>query len=157
MLIQWHFFSTDSRKFGTSWSGWRRPRCDSSAIGSAIYITLISFLVWLGVGKAMGKGAVLACCKVTLPGFAQRRSPSCEGAPSISKGHLLEMMLMHVLSVCLQLLRERVRKCYLTEGVNSLQNCKHVVEDYLESIKGLGMARLNSGRYDNPPPRFPVD
>ncbi len=56
----------------------------------------------------------------------------------------------------LQLLREKVKKCYLVEGVNQLQNCKPLVEDYLESIKGLGMARLNSGRYDNPPPAHPL-
>lgn len=55
-----------------------------------------------------------------------------------------------------QLLREKVKKCYLMEGVNSLQNCKPLVEDYLESIRGLGMARLNSGRYDNPPPAHPL-
>ncbi len=57
----------------------------------------------------------------------------------------------------MQLLRERVKKCYLSEGVNSLQNCKSLVEDYLESIKGLGLARMNSGRYDNPPPKRPLD
>lgn len=56
-----------------------------------------------------------------------------------------------------QLLREKVQTCYLREGVNSMQNCKDIVVDYLESIKWLGMARMNSGRYDNPPPKGPLE
>jgi hypothetical protein len=56
-----------------------------------------------------------------------------------------------------QLLREQVQKCYMREGVNSMQNCKDIVLDYLESIKGVGMGRMNSGRYDTPPPKAPLD
>lgn len=34
-----------------------------------------------------------------------------------------------------QLLRDRVKKCYEREGVNHIQNCRKFVKDYLEAIK----------------------
>ncbi len=45
----------------------------------------------------------------------------------------------------------------MKEGVNSMQNCKEVVMDYLESIKGVGLGRMNSGRYDKAPPQAPLE
>ncbi|BDA46010.1 probable NADH dehydrogenase [ubiquinone] 1 beta subcomplex subunit [Coccomyxa sp. Obi] len=56
-----------------------------------------------------------------------------------------------------KILREKVQACYMKEGVNSMQNCKEVVMDYLESIKGVGLGRMNSGRYDKPPPQAPLE
>ncbi|EIE24286.1 hypothetical protein COCSUDRAFT_28734 [Coccomyxa subellipsoidea C-169] len=56
-----------------------------------------------------------------------------------------------------KLLRDKVQKCYMREGVNSMQNCKDIVLDYLESIKGVGLGRMNSGRYDTPPPKAPLE
>jgi hypothetical protein len=47
-----------------------------------------------------------------------------------------------------QLLRERVQQCYLKEGVNHYQNCKEEVKAYLESIKNVGVHRVNIGEHD---------
>jgi NADH dehydrogenase (ubiquinone) 1 beta subcomplex subunit 10 len=59
--------------------------------------------------------------------------------------------------LALQVLRERVEHCYLKEGVNSMQKCKEIVLEYLESIRGVGFGRINSGRYDKPPPKRPLE
>jgi len=45
-------------------------------------------------------------------------------------------------------LRERVKECYSREGVNHYQNCQEVVQQYLESIKGVGVYRYNTGIHD---------
>lgn len=47
-----------------------------------------------------------------------------------------------------QILRERVRMCYIKEGVNHIQNCKQLVEQYLDSIKNVGIHRQNAGMYE---------
>ena len=47
-----------------------------------------------------------------------------------------------------QILRDRVIECYRIEGVNHLENCKATVGKYLESIKDLGVHRLNFGEHD---------
>lgn len=57
----------------------------------------------------------------------------------------------------MQVLRERLGECYKTEGVNSLQACKELALDYLQSIQGIGFGRLNSGRFDRPPPEKTLD
>ena len=56
-----------------------------------------------------------------------------------------------------QVLREKLGECYKTEGVNSLQACKELALDYLQSIQGIGFGQLNSGRYDRPPPKHTLD
>lgn len=48
----------------------------------------------------------------------------------------------------LQILRERVKKCYKEEGVNHQQNCQRHVLNYLESIKNIGNHVANSGEHD---------
>ncbi|DBA85973.1 hypothetical protein WJX77_004117 [Trebouxia sp. C0004] len=47
-----------------------------------------------------------------------------------------------------QILRERLRICYIKEGVNHIQNCKQLAEQYLDSIKNVGIHRQNSGMYE---------
>ena len=59
--------------------------------------------------------------------------------------------------MCTQVLRERLGECYMSEGVNSLQACKELALDYLQSIQGIGFGQLNSGRFDRPPPKHPLD
>jgi hypothetical protein len=41
-----------------------------------------------------------------------------------------------------------VQQCYLKEGVNHYQNCKEEVKAYLESIKNVGVHRVNIGEHD---------
>lgn len=50
---------------------------------------------------------------------------------------------MHV-----QLLREKVRLCYLNEGVNHYKNCRQEVANYKASIKGIGINVANAGKND---------
>uniref|UniRef100_A0A7S0WIM7 NADH-ubiquinone oxidoreductase 12 kDa subunit n=2 Tax=Ostreococcus mediterraneus TaxID=1486918 RepID=A0A7S0WIM7_9CHLO len=47
-----------------------------------------------------------------------------------------------------KILRDRVIECYRIEGVNHLENCKATVGKYLESIKDVGVHRLNFGEHD---------
>lgn len=37
-----------------------------------------------------------------------------------------------------KILRERVKWCYRVEGVNHLQKCRHLVQQYLEATRGVG-------------------
>ncbi|KAH9603777.1 hypothetical protein KSS87_018803 [Heliosperma pusillum] len=37
-----------------------------------------------------------------------------------------------------KILRERVKWCYRVEGINHLQKCRHLVNQYLESTRGVG-------------------
>ncbi len=55
------------------------------------------------------------------------------------------------------MLREKLGECYMSEGVNSLQACKELALDYLQSIQGIGFGQLNSGRFDRPPPKHTLD
>jgi hypothetical protein len=48
----------------------------------------------------------------------------------------------------LQLLREKVKRCYKEEGVNHQQVCRQFVVNYLESIKNIGVHVANSGPDD---------
>ena len=48
----------------------------------------------------------------------------------------------------LQLLRKRLRICYLEEGVNHYKNCREAVDNYLNSIEGIGISVANAGKYD---------
>ena len=48
----------------------------------------------------------------------------------------------------MQILRERVKKCYKEEGVNHQENCQKHVLNYLESIKNIGNHVANSGQHD---------
>ncbi len=57
----------------------------------------------------------------------------------------------------MQVLREKLGECYRTEGVNSLQTCKELALDYLQSIQGIGFGQLNSGKYDKAPPTKTLD
>lgn len=47
-----------------------------------------------------------------------------------------------------KLLKEKLRECYLREGVNHLQNCRELALIYLESIKDIGYHSANSGPFD---------
>ncbi|KAL8171604.1 hypothetical protein V2J09_023408 [Rumex salicifolius] len=40
-----------------------------------------------------------------------------------------------------KILRERVRWCYRVEGINHLQKCRHLVQQYLESTRGIGWGK----------------
>ncbi|CAI0404741.1 unnamed protein product [Linum tenue] len=40
-----------------------------------------------------------------------------------------------------KILRERLRWCYRVEGVNHHQKCRHLVEQYLESTRGIGWGK----------------
>ena len=78
----------------------------------------------------------------------------------LKESHALSPEVREVNRFCVcatQILREQVQACYMKEGVNSMQNCKEVVMDYLESIKGIGLGRMNSGRYDKSPPQAPLE
>ncbi|GMH37345.1 hypothetical protein BSKO_05218 [Bryopsis sp. KO-2023] len=44
-----------------------------------------------------------------------------------------------------KILKERVRECYLREGVNHLQNCKELADRYMKSIKNANYGRGDSG------------
>lgn len=48
----------------------------------------------------------------------------------------------------MQLLREKVKHCYVTEGVNHYQNCRELVARYLDSIKNIGVHVANAGPND---------
>lgn len=50
-----------------------------------------------------------------------------------------------------KLLKEKLRQCYIKEGVNHFQNCKQWADLYLESIKGIGFQLSNSGENDKHP------
>ena len=63
----------------------------------------------------------------------------------IQDTHLFWLMMFHG---SLQLLRERLRICYLEEGVNHYKNCREAVENYLNSIKGIGISVANAGKND---------
>ncbi|KAM7267125.1 hypothetical protein ACFE04_009291 [Oxalis oulophora] len=47
-----------------------------------------------------------------------------------------------------KILREKLRWCYRIEGVNHLQKCKHLVNQYLEATRGIGWGK------DQRPPCF---
>ncbi|CAN1161950.1 Probable sarcosine oxidase [Linum perenne] len=40
-----------------------------------------------------------------------------------------------------KILRERLRWCYRVEGVNHLQKCRHLVQQYLDSTRGIGWGK----------------
>ncbi|GJP54296.1 hypothetical protein CLOM_g15745 [Closterium sp. NIES-68] len=40
-----------------------------------------------------------------------------------------------------KLLREQLKQCYRTEGVNHIKNCSGLVEKYLSSIKNVGWGK----------------
>ena len=44
----------------------------------------------------------------------------------------------------MQLLREKLKVCYITEGVNQMQNCRELAQQYLESIRNVGAATNNN-------------
>ena len=37
-----------------------------------------------------------------------------------------------------------MKRCYIQEGVNHLENCKEVVAAYLESLNGVGIYTINN-------------
>ncbi|MCL7039486.1 hypothetical protein MKW94_005441 [Papaver nudicaule] len=47
-----------------------------------------------------------------------------------------------------KILREKLKWCYRVEGINHLQKCKHLVNQYLESTRGIGWGK------DGRPPCF---
>ncbi|KAK8945728.1 NADH dehydrogenase [ubiquinone] 1 beta subcomplex subunit 10-B [Platanthera guangdongensis] len=42
-----------------------------------------------------------------------------------------------------KIIRERLKWCYRIEGVNHLQKCRHLVEQYLEATRGVGWGKSN--------------
>ncbi|KAH8487209.1 hypothetical protein H0E87_025971 [Populus deltoides] len=40
-----------------------------------------------------------------------------------------------------KILREKLRWCYRIEGVNHLQKCRHFVQQYLDSTRGIGWGK----------------
>lgn len=40
-----------------------------------------------------------------------------------------------------KILREKLRWCYRIEGVNHYQKCRHLVEQYLDSTRGIGWGK----------------
>ncbi|OIW16010.1 hypothetical protein TanjilG_04545 [Lupinus angustifolius] len=40
-----------------------------------------------------------------------------------------------------KIIREKLRWCYRIEGVNHLQKCRHLVNQYLESTRGIGWGK----------------
>jgi NADH dehydrogenase (ubiquinone) 1 beta subcomplex subunit 10 len=40
-----------------------------------------------------------------------------------------------------KILRERLRWCYRIEGINHLQKCRHLVQQYLDSTRGIGWGK----------------
>ncbi|CAA3012984.1 Hypothetical predicted protein [Olea europaea subsp. europaea] len=40
-----------------------------------------------------------------------------------------------------KILREKVKWCYRVEGVNHLQKCRHLVQQYLDATRGIGWGK----------------
>ena len=40
-----------------------------------------------------------------------------------------------------KILREKLRWCYRIEGVNHLQKCRHLVQQYLDATRGIGWGK----------------
>jgi NADH dehydrogenase (ubiquinone) 1 beta subcomplex subunit 10 len=40
-----------------------------------------------------------------------------------------------------KIIREKLRWCYRIEGINHLQKCRHLVNQYLESTRGIGWGK----------------
>lgn len=40
-----------------------------------------------------------------------------------------------------KIIREKLRWCYRIEGVNHLQKCRHLVQQYLDSTRGIGWGK----------------
>ncbi|URE00714.1 NADH-ubiquinone oxidoreductase subunit 10 [Musa troglodytarum] len=40
-----------------------------------------------------------------------------------------------------KIIRERLRWCYRIEGVNHLQKCRHLVQQYLDATRGVGWGK----------------
>ncbi|VVA98094.1 unnamed protein product [Arabis nemorensis] len=40
-----------------------------------------------------------------------------------------------------KILREKVKWCYRVEGVNHYQKCRHLVQQYLDSTRGVGWGK----------------
>lgn len=40
-----------------------------------------------------------------------------------------------------KIIREKLKWCYRVEGVNHLQKCRHLVQQYLDSTRGIGWGK----------------
>lgn len=40
-----------------------------------------------------------------------------------------------------KIIRDKLRWCYRIEGVNHLQKCRHLVQQYLDSTRGIGWGK----------------
>ncbi|KAM3267664.1 hypothetical protein P3S67_032082 [Capsicum chacoense] len=40
-----------------------------------------------------------------------------------------------------KILREKLRWCYRIEGINHLQKCRHLVQQYLDATRGIGWGK----------------
>ncbi|KAF3963924.1 hypothetical protein CMV_011739 [Castanea mollissima] len=49
-----------------------------------------------------------------------------------------------------KIIREKLKWCYCVEGINHLQTCRHLVQQYLDSTRGIGWGQ---GRSPPLPPR----
>ncbi|XP_021759326.1 NADH dehydrogenase [ubiquinone] 1 beta subcomplex subunit 10-B-like [Chenopodium quinoa] len=50
--------------------------------------------------------------------------------------HLVREKWIHIETA--KILRDKLRWCYRIEGVNHLQKCRHLVNQYLEATRGVG-------------------
>ncbi|KAK1269040.1 NADH dehydrogenase [ubiquinone] 1 beta subcomplex subunit 10-B [Acorus gramineus] len=46
-----------------------------------------------------------------------------------------------------KILRERVKWCYRIEGVNYIEKCRHLVQQYLDSTRGVGWYKDHRPHY----------
>ncbi|CAK0771986.1 hypothetical protein CVIRNUC_003917 [Coccomyxa viridis] len=96
------------------------------------------------------------------PTFGQAERPFDPEDPYADPAALIEQRIKKTHEKMVQIekakvLREKLGECYRTEGVNSLQTCKELALDYLQSIQGIGFGQLNSGKYDKAPPTKTLD
>eukprot|EP00193_Tetraselmis_chui_P019589 CAMPEP_0177776678 /NCGR_PEP_ID=MMETSP0491_2-20121128/14849_1 /TAXON_ID=63592 /ORGANISM="Tetraselmis chuii, Strain PLY429" /LENGTH=94 /DNA_ID=CAMNT_0019295501 /DNA_START=129 /DNA_END=413 /DNA_ORIENTATION=- len=47
-----------------------------------------------------------------------------------------------------KILRQKLKECYWKEEVNHMKNCKELAQQYLQSIQGIGVHRVNQGQFD---------
>ncbi|CAL5227974.1 g11023 [Coccomyxa viridis] len=96
------------------------------------------------------------------PTFGKAERPFDPEDPYADPAALIEQRIKKTHEKMVQIekakvLREKLGECYMSEGVNSLQACKELALDYLQSIQGIGFGQLNSGRFDRPPPKHTLD
>ena len=49
----------------------------------------------------------------------------------------------------MQLLRDELKQCYRTEGVDYHKECAQIAQAYMSTIKNVGIQKYNTGPLDN--------